>query len=150
MSTDKRKSVGKSISYLYRQFQMYINHEMKPYNINSSEYIYLAEIGEDEVVNQTHFTEALSIDPALTTRVMKNLEKKGYVTRTKGVKDKRTVMIHLTDKGREIQPILIDKLTGWTECLTQGLDEKDHDYIYEALLTMSENVNNKRKEKTNE
>lgn len=150
MPVNSKKSVGKWISFLHRQFQMYINHEMKPYDINSSEYIYLAEIGKDEGVNQTYFTEALSIDPALTTRVMKNLEKKGYITRTKGVEDKRTVMIHLTEKGREIQPILIDKLSGWTDRLTQGLDENEHDYIYETLLKMSENVNNIRKDTTNE
>ena len=90
------KSVGKWISFLHRQFQVYINHEMKPYNINSSEYIYLAELGKDEGVNQSYFTESLSIDPALTTRVMKTLEEKGFITRTKDEHDKRAVLIRIT------------------------------------------------------
>ncbi len=138
------KSVGKWISFLHRQFQVYINHEMKPYNINSSEYIYLAELGKDEGVNQSYFTESLSIDPALTTRVMKTLEEKGFITRTKDEHDKRAVLIHLTEEGRRIQPILIEKLTNWTNCLTSDFTEDEHESIYQSLIKMSSNVANRK------
>ncbi len=136
----KKDSIGKWISFIHRKFQIYINHEMKPYDINSSEYIYLAVIGKDEGVNQATFTEALSIDPALTTRVMKTLEKKGFITRKKDEVDKRAMIVGLTDKGKEIQPILIEKLDHWTKILTEGMEEEEYERIYNSLIKMSENV----------
>lgn len=150
MSSNSKKSVGKWISLLHRQFQIYINHEMKQYDINSSEYIYLAAMDIDGVVNQAYLSETLSIDPALTTRVMKSLEKKNYITRTKGTDDKRTIIIKLTDKGREIQPILIEKLSFWTKTLTEGFRDEEQEFVYNSLIKMSENVLNLRKENSHE
>lgn len=144
------KSIGKWISILYRQFQIYINRELKKYDINSSEYIYLANIAKSEGVCQKYFSDELSIDQALTTRVMKSLENKGYIVREKNSADKREYIIKLTSKGNKIQPVIIEKLNYWTNILSEGLETEEVDRLIAQLQLMSENVLKETKGHNNE
>lgn len=150
MMDSSDKSIGKWISILYRQFQIYINRELKEYDINSSEYIYLANIAQNEGENQKSLSDRLKIDKSFTTRVMRNLEQKGYLTRTQNPQDKREYIINLTDKGKEIQPIILEKLQYWTKVLSGDWEMSEVDKIINQLQTMSERATNETKGDKNE
>jgi len=135
-----RESVGKWISILYRHAQIYINNELKPYDLNSSEYIYLVNISSQEGVNQKYLSNMLAIDDALTTRVMKSLERKGYIVRQKSLEDKRAYIVKLTEKGDNIQPIIIEKLYRWTDIISENMSEEERESIIEKLKMMSHNA----------
>jgi len=135
------KSIGKWISILHRQAQIYINRELKAYNINSSEYFYLANLtGDGEGCNQKYLSDLNHIDDALTTRVLKKLEEKGFIFKVRSQKDKRAYHIHLTNKGIEIQPKVLAVLRKWTEIISEGMDEMERDAIIKTLMLMSENA----------
>jgi DNA-binding MarR family transcriptional regulator len=138
---EKVKSIGKWISILYRQSQIYLNRELKPYGLNSSEYIYLVNLaGEKNGSNQKHLSDLIIIDDAFTTRVMKNLENKGYIIREKSQIDKRSYNIRLTKKGIVIQPIILKVLKNWTDIIAEGMNEAEKDYIIQKLTVMSHNA----------
>ncbi|VBB09012.1 Hypothetical protein LUCI_4298 [Lucifera butyrica] len=140
MKSQECRSIGKWISVLYRQSQIYMNNELRPYGLNSSEYVYLINLAQYEGVNQKYLSDMLIIDDALTTRVMKSLERKGYLIRKKSLEDKRSYNVSLTEKGKEIQPIIMEKLHYWTEILSKGLNEGEINYIIEKLQLMSKNA----------
>ena len=141
MYSSEIKSIGKWISILHRQSQIYINRELKPYGLNSSEYIYLVNLAsENEGVNQKYLSNLIIIDDALTTRAMKSLENKGYITREKSRDDKRSYHIKLTQKGVEIQPIILDKLINWTDIISEGMKDEEKDCIIQKLMVMSNNA----------
>lgn len=143
MEHQEIKSIGKWISILYRQAQIYLNREFKPYNLNSSEYIYLVNLAaENEGVNQKHLTDMIIIDDALTTRAMKSLESKGYILRQKSPSDKRSYRITLTEKGLKIQPIIIEILKKWTDIISKGMSKEEKDSIIQTLKLMSHNALN--------
>lgn len=136
----ENSSIGKWISIIHRQSQIYINNELKQYDINSSEYIYLVNLAIDKGVNQKHLSDLLCTDEALTTRVIRSLENKGLVLREKSTVDKRAYDVRLTDKGKEMQPIIIDKLKHWTEILSIGMDKDKVDFIIDNLMLMANNA----------
>ncbi|WP_207652422.1 MarR family transcriptional regulator [Desulfosporosinus sp. FKB] len=141
MQNIERKSIGKWISILHRQFQIYVNHEMKSYDLNSSEYIYLVNLAEkDDGVSQKYLSDKLYIDEALTTRVIRNLEKKGYVTRNKSLDDKRSYTVKLTEKGKNVQPVILDMLSRWTDILATDMNEGEIDHIINKLKLMSKHA----------
>jgi len=140
MQQDEGRSIGRWISIIHRQFQIYINNAIRQYGLNSSEYIYLVSLGHNEGVNQRYLSDQLCIDDALTTRVMKSLERKGYITRTRSEADKRAYSIRLTEKGAAIQPVIIDTLNHWTGILSRGMDEAQVDTIIRTLQAMSQNA----------
>ncbi len=136
----EERSIGKWVSILYRQFQIYINRALNEYDINSSEYIFLINISKKQGVNQKMLSEDLIIDQALTTRVMKSLEEKGYITRAKNSHDRREYQIFLTEKGEEIQPIILGKLKAWTDILANDLNVEAVDQGIAMLKVMSTNA----------
>lgn len=91
-----KTNIGKYISILSRQFQIYINRELKEHDISSSEYIFIVNIPDDGDINQKQICDSFEIDQAMATRSMKSLEEKGLVLREKNPHDKRAYMIPLT------------------------------------------------------
>ena len=141
MYSSEIKSIGKWISILHRQSQIYINRELKPYGLNSSEYIYLVNLAsENEGVNQKYLSDKIIIDDALTTRAMKSLEDKGYIIREKSTSDKRSYNVKLTEKGVKIQPVILEILKNWTEIISEGMNEEEKDAIIQKLTVMSNNA----------
>lgn len=140
MANQEIKSIGKWISILHRQAQIYLNKELKPYDLNSSEYIYLVNLAENSGVNQKYLSDKIIIDDALTTRVMKSLESKGYIIRERSQIDKRSYTIRLTEKGVHIQPIILEKLNHWTTTISKNMNEVEIDFMIERLKEMSQNA----------
>lgn len=134
------KSIGKWISILHRQSQVYLNRKLKPYGLNYSEYIYLVNLQESDEVNQKHLSDLLIIDGAFTARALKSLENKGYIIREKSRSDKRSYKIKLTEKGIKIQPIILEALKSWTDIISEGMDEEEKDSIIQKLKAMSNNA----------
>lgn len=141
MEHQKIKSIGKWISILHRQAQIYLNGKLKPYGLNYSEYISLVNLSpESDGNNQKHLSDILIIDGALTTRAMKSLENKGYIIREKSKNDKRANSVRLTKKGIDIQPIILKALNDWTDSISEGMNEEEKDLIIEKLTAMSYNA----------
>jgi DNA-binding MarR family transcriptional regulator len=141
MNDQGMRSIGKWISILHRQAQIYLNRELKPYGLNSSEYIYLVNLAAgNNGVNQKQLSDMIIIDDALTTRAMKSLENKGYIVREKSQSDKRSYNIRLTEKGIRIQPIILGILKKWTDIISEGMNEEEKDLIIQKLKAMSNNA----------
>jgi DNA-binding MarR family transcriptional regulator len=138
---NQEKSIGKWISVLHRQGQIYLNRELKPQGLNSSEYIYLVNLtAENDGVNQRQLSDMLIIDSALTTRAMKSLENKGFIAREKNRSDRRSYSIRLTEKGAGIRPIILEILKNWTGIISKGMNKKEKDFIIQQLMAMSNNA----------
>lgn len=94
----------------------------------------------------TEISQELEITPPSVTAMIKRLEKKGFVTKQKGVHDGRQVHIHLTEDGRradiahryfhrkmvnavrrcitpEEMPMLLRSVTGINEFFRQKLEK---------------------------
>ncbi|MCK9191054.1 MAG: MarR family transcriptional regulator [Sphaerochaetaceae bacterium] len=139
-------SIGKEISILYRQFNIYITRELKDLNIMPSEYIFIVNIDEGKSCNQQEICDSFVIDKSLATRAIKSLVEKGFIERLKNPDDKREYLLKLTERGKEVKPIIVQKLTNWTDILTEGLSQEEIDERYSNLEIMSQNA---LKENTN-
>jgi len=132
------KSLGKWISVLYRQFQVYINRELKVYSLNSSQYIYLVTLYQEGPMRQDELSKQLHIDKAATARALKQLEANNYIERAVNKDDKRVMDVWLTKKAMDIKDDLQALLKNWTNVLGDGLDEESFDAIIDQLMGMSE------------
>ena len=95
-----KKSIGRLISILHRQAQVYINHALKDYNITSAEHPILLYLWKHNGASQDEISSFLYIDKAATARGIKSLEEKGYVTKSKDNLDKRIYLFHPGRYGR--------------------------------------------------
>ncbi|MCM1991357.1 MarR family winged helix-turn-helix transcriptional regulator [Oceanirhabdus seepicola] len=134
---DSKNLMGRWISVLYRQFQVYINKELKELNISSSEYIYIIELFMDDGVSQDDLSKQLFINKSAVARSISSLEKKNYVLRRTDKYDKRIKRVYLTEKSREIEEKLFKALENWDSIIKANIDESSVNITTKTLQKMS-------------
>lgn len=135
-----RVSVGKLVSSIYWHTQSYIEKKLKDYNIGIGEIPILMELSHKGSINQKDLTKELHINKATTSREIKKLIAKGYVKRRREEEDKRNYIISLTEKGREIVPIIKKVLKEWREKILKGFSRDERKFILNALEKVIENA----------
>ncbi len=65
-------------------------------------------IEDDEKLNIKKLGERVFLDSGTLTPLLKKLEKKNYVIRTREEQDERNLQISLTERGKDIQNVLSD------------------------------------------
>ncbi|MFC4778214.1 MarR family winged helix-turn-helix transcriptional regulator [Paenibacillus sp. GCM10023252] len=133
-------NLGRMISLLYRQFQMHINRELKALGINSSQYIYLANLYEKDGMNQEALSSALYIDKAATARALDKLETSGYIRREVDARDKRSKCVYLTEQALSVRPIIMEALMKWNQIIQEDLSVEEIMRTSETLSRMSNSV----------
>ena len=136
----KYREMRKCISVLYRQFQTYINNNIKDLGIGASEYIFLMEMYEKDNVSQEELSKSLIVDKAATARAIKSLEEKEYIFRIKDENDKRTNRIKLTKKGIQVQVRLTDLFEQWNSYITKDINMETLNIVFETINHMSTNA----------
>ncbi|MGX0911031.1 MarR family winged helix-turn-helix transcriptional regulator [Staphylococcus caprae] len=85
----------------------YTNY-LKEYELTYTGYIVLMAIEDDEKLNIKKLGERVFLDSGTLTPLLKKLEKKNYVVRSREEKDERNLQISLTERGKEIKKTLSD------------------------------------------
>lgn len=76
---------------------------LDPLDLTYTQYLTLMALWEKKSITVKALGECLYLDSGTMTPVLKKLEAKGYITRTRSVEDERSVVIELTDRGAELQ-----------------------------------------------
>lgn len=70
--------IRKNISIIYRQLNLFLNHELEGINITAMELIYLSSLYQNDGVTQDDLVQEYCIDKAATARAIQGMEKKGW------------------------------------------------------------------------
>ena len=106
-------------SYLSKQlcFLFYVSSKeiikkytdyLKEYGLTYTGYSVLMAKEDDEKLNIKKLGERVFLDSGTLTPLLKKLEKKNYVIRTREEQDERNLQISLTERGKDIQNVLSD------------------------------------------
>ena len=137
---DKKESLGRMISILYRRGQSDIGKKLEPYNIGKGQFSFLAELLLKDGKSQDELASNFRCDKATAARAIQHLERHGYVERQQDPDDGRIKLVFITDKAREFQPLLFSILEGWTETLLQGFSADEKKIIFRLLSRSVENA----------
>lgn len=133
-------SIGRWISILYRYRLNYLGKRLEPYNIGSGQHLFLMVLSKNDGINQEELSSYLKIDKATTAKAIKKLEEEGYVIRRIDDIDKRAYRVFLTDKGRDVIPIIDKAVKDWEEFITEGFSEKERISVGALLGKMAQNA----------
>lgn len=134
------KSIGRSISYIHRQFHIYINQQLKPYSIGSGQFPFLMILYKKDGINQETLAEELKIDKATCARAIHKLQDLGYITRERDKKDKRCYKIYLTDKAEHLRSTCRSILKTWTTHLLHDFTPEEKEHLFSYLERISSNA----------
>lgn len=137
---EKRNTIGRWISLLYRYGQMYAAERLKHSGIGKGQYIFLNALYRQDGINQEELSDYLKIDKGTTAKAIKKLEAEGFVRRTVSMDDRRVNRLHLTDKAMDIKGEVRATLLSWRNILTEGFTEEEKDLALELLERMGNNA----------
>ena len=72
-------------------------------DLTYTQYIVMMVLWEQKQINVKHLGEMLFLDSGTLTPILKKLEVKGYITRTRNEQDERSVIISVTQKGIDLR-----------------------------------------------
>ena len=76
---------------------------LDPMDLTYTQYLTLMALWEKKCITVKALGECLYLDSGTMTPVLKKLEAKGYISRTRSTQDERSVVIELTERGTELQ-----------------------------------------------
>ncbi len=140
---DDEEFIGKYISYLHRYAMIFLENELKPYNIGYGQFTFLMHLYKTDGVNQEKLSRIIKVNKATATRAIKNLVEGNYVIRQRDEEDKRSYNIFLTEKGRSIEPDMTKIAEKWQNILLSDFSDNQRKEVIILLGKMAKNVTKK-------
>ncbi len=100
----------------------------------------MAVLWEQDGRTQQALADATYRDRPGTTRLLDNLEKEALVVRRAHKTDRRTNLIFLTQKGKDIQKSVIQALTQTMEIITQNISPAQLDALRVVFEIINHNI----------
>lgn len=108
---------------------------------------FLDEVGSAEQKTIAQFCE---IEPATVGGILHRMEESGLVTRTREKNNRRSIVVKLTDKGKQIAEEIQHQFDKWEEIALEGFDEEQRKMFRDWLKKCYNNLQNNEKEEVNE
>ena len=86
--------------------------------------VYYFKTNQKEII-PVDLSEKTGIDPMTTSTILRNLEKKGLITRMRGVENSRAVFVQLTSLGLEVYEQASFNIMSLSETLYHKIDENN-------------------------
>ncbi|CAM3043530.1 MarR family transcriptional regulator [Paenibacillus sediminis] len=104
-----KESVGYLISNTGRKLTQCLTQLTQDYNLTSEQFGLLLCLSEEDGISQKELSRRTEKDPANITRILDQLERKGFVNRVTNSEDRRSYHTYITKSGKEavrqIEPI---------------------------------------------
>ena len=122
---------------LYAASREIIKH-YRPYledlDITYTQYITMMVLWEEREISVKQLGKRLYLDSGTLTPLLKSLEAKGYVTRTRSDSDERVVLVRLTEAGQALQERALSVPEGMRSCV--HLSPEEAAVLYKLLYKL--------------
>ncbi|MBQ1490735.1 MAG: MarR family transcriptional regulator [Blautia sp.] len=108
---------------------------LKPLGLTYTQYVTFMVLWEKDGISIGELGQTLYLDSGTLTPLLKKMEEKGYVTRSRSAKDERVVTIHLTEKGYALKDQVADVPSKVGPCVKLSPEEGAalYDLLYRLL-----------------
>ena len=108
---------------------------LDPLGLTYTQYIVMMVLWESKKMNVKTLGDYVYLDSGTLTPVLKKLEEKGYVARTRGKEDERTLVVTLTKEGHQLKERAVDIPISMSRSINLNSDEMKqlYDLLYKIL-----------------
>lgn len=114
---------------------------LEPFDLTYTQYIVMLVLWEEKKCNVTELGKKLFLDSGTLTPLLKKLESKGYVKRTREESDERCLSVSLTTEGEKLQRKAASIPKSIASCVNLSLNEAKQLYslLYKILESFRDN-----------
>jgi len=107
------------------KLQKVLRSNLQKHDISTAQWYLLRVLWEEEGLSQRELSDRVATTEPTTQSALLRMEKQGIIVRKKNAKDKRANTIHLTRKGRNLEPALISYAVDVNKIATTGMTKAE-------------------------
>jgi len=130
---DIENSIGFLLSKSYQRGFGLFREQLDPYGITPPQFSLLAFLWQEDWLSQVELSERTQIDRTTLCGLIDRLEKAGVVERRPNPGDRRSYLICLTSRGKELEETLSTLAEQTIERFTAGLSAGDRSDLVRIL-----------------
>ncbi len=124
--------LGDLLFIFHKNHKTYLNNALAKYDLNLIQVLCIARIHNEEELNKSYLnqkdlSDSLYITKGAITKAIRKLESNGIIIREQSSEDKRHNILRLSQKGKDLIPILEGINNEWEEKM--GLNNLDDEFF---------------------
>ena len=135
---------NESPGYLIRDTNLAVGKALRrrlaQYGMTLGQYYFMRALWIEEGLSQRELSRRVGTTEPTTASVLRLLEKNGLVRRVRNRRDRRTINIFPTPKGRKLKDELLGMAIRINEIATSGFSGEDLDTLKRLVRTMKQNL----------
>lgn len=117
---------------------------LEEFDLTYTQYIVMMYFWEKKESNVKEIGDVMLLDSSTLTPLLKKLESKGYIERSRSNVDERNLVITLTKKGEELKDKVLAIPSTIGKCI--NLDKDEAEILYKLMYKVLNNVENDKME----
>ncbi|KRN32759.1 MarR family winged helix-turn-helix transcriptional regulator [Lactobacillus selangorensis] len=134
------EDVLRQIGTIARSLDSISNVEFKQIDLAKGQYLYLVRIAEHPGIIQERLSELLCVDKTTATRALQKLVQNDLIRKEADPTNKKIRHLYVTDKGRQLYPLIKRENDFSTQIALNGLSEPERAELSRLLAQVSQNV----------
>jgi len=134
------QNLVKDFYRLERRQRHYMNKELVSSGLYGIMYKYIITIKRHPGASQDFLAEFHSVDKSRVTRVVRKLEKAGYLSRSANENDRRSYRLNLSGDGERLYDTIQQALLEWGNLITKNIPSGDIKVTVDTIEKMITNV----------
>ena len=125
MKSYDEESIGRLIYLTTQAMTLHAEKALKPYRLTVEQFILLKNMSQHDVLSQNQLCEIVEKSAANVTRILDRLEKKVFITRKQNPADRRSILLSLTDQGKEMVEDVGTLFESFSKHIIQGVSSQE-------------------------
>ena len=121
------------ISILRKQFTAYCSEKLSEMDVTYGQLYIIIYVGKKKECSPKDISLSLNLDPGHLNRTLSKLIENDLIIQKKNDHDKRSNVVSLTDKGKEVFEISHNLFQEWDKIILSSLEDSDRQKLMELI-----------------
>lgn len=130
------------VEYLNRKYDLFLKEKLKDYNVTPTDCSYLMHIHFRRDSSQKQLANLFYVSEANVAKILKKLERNGFIKRVVCEENKSQKIVKLTEKGYSAVLLIMDVSNEWQSLVFEDFDEDEIIQTKQTLYDLTFNASN--------
>jgi len=135
---DARKHICFNVGRVMRRVYDHYEKRLSPFSLTPPQYFVFNALWMGDGISVGELGERVSLDSSTLTGIIDRMEKTGYVERQLNPQDRRSMLVFLTAKAREVGPRIVEFADELDASLRQPFSNEEMDTFEQVLRALAE------------
>ena len=135
---DARKHICFNVGRVMRRVYDHYEKRLSPFSLTPPQYFVFNALWMGDGISVGELGERVSLDSSTLTGIIDRMERSGYVERQLNPQDRRSVLVFLTAKAREVGPRILEFADELDASLRQPFSNEEMDTFEQVLRALAQ------------